>query len=69
MGELIIALQDQLEARHPDGPYESLGPELVKERHEILYGRGATDRIKERLEKVIRDIENELRPHIVQHHS
>lgn len=29
-GELLLALQDHLEARNPDGRYESPGPELVK---------------------------------------
>ena len=67
-GELLFALQDHLEARNPDGRYESPGPELVKKRHETLYGLGEKDEFKERLQQVIREIEDELRPHIVQHH-
>ena len=67
-GELLFALQDHLEAQNPDGRYESPGPELIKNRHETLYDVGEKDGFKERLQEVIRQIENELRPHIVQHH-
>lgn len=67
-GELLFALQDHLEARNPDGRYESPGPGLVKKRRETLYGLGEEDEFKERLQEVIREIENDLRPHIVQHH-
>lgn len=52
-GELLLALQDHLEARNPDGRYESPGPELVKKRHETLYGLGDKDEFKQRLQEVI----------------
>ena len=68
IGELLFALQDHLEARNPNIPYESPGRELVKKRHETLYGIGDADAFKQRLEEVILNIESELRPHIEQHH-
>jgi len=68
IGELLIAVQDHLDARNPNGRYESPGPELIKKRHETLYAIGESDPFKERLDEVICSVENELRPHIVQHH-
>jgi len=32
IGELVFAIQDHLEARNPNGDYESPGTELVKKR-------------------------------------
>ncbi|NTU50397.1 MAG: hypothetical protein HGA87_05900, partial [Desulfobulbaceae bacterium] len=48
-GELLIVLQDHLEARNPDGQYESPDPELRKKRRETLYGLGEKDEFKDRL--------------------
>jgi hypothetical protein len=68
MGELLFALQDHLEAQNPNIHYESPGRELAKKRDETLYGIGEADTFKQQLDEVIRNIESELRPHIVQHH-
>lgn len=68
IGELLVAVQGHLEARNPDGHYESPGPELVMKRHEILYAMGEPDRFKEQVDEVIRGIESGLRPHIARHH-
>jgi len=68
IGELVFAIQDHLEARNPNGDYESPGAELVKKRRETLSGLGEADRFKQQVDEVIRGIENDLRPHIVQHH-
>lgn len=68
IGELLFALQDHLEARNPNIPYESPGRDLVKKRHETLYGIGDDDAFKKQLDEAIGTIENEMRPHIVQHH-
>jgi hypothetical protein len=68
MGELLFALQDHLEAQNPNIHYESPGRELVKKRRETLYSIGEADTFKEQLDEIIRNIESELRPRIVQHH-
>ena len=63
--KLHCAIQDHLEARNPN---EGPGPELDKKLSETLYGGAETDTFKQELEDVICGIENELRPHIIQHH-
>jgi hypothetical protein len=69
IAELLFAIQETVEARNPSSSYESPGPELVKKRHDVLYGGyGETDEFKERLDRIIGDVENTLRPHIVQYH-
>lgn len=68
VGELLFALQDHLEARNPNIPYESPERELIKKRREILYGVGADDAFKKQLDEAIGSVESEMRPHIVKHH-
>ena len=66
--ELLIAIQDHLEARKPNGRYKSPHPELTSKLQETLYGVGEADRFKEQLGEIINAIESELRSHILQHY-
>jgi hypothetical protein len=69
LGELLFAVQDRVEARKPGSHYDRADAEEQRKQHDTLYGGRSTDKFKNKLEDVISAIENELRPHIIQHHS
>lgn len=70
IGELFWALQEHLEVMHPNYRNEKPEPEEKRKRREIMYEFGDADKdeYKKQLQKLIADIECELKPHIVQHH-
>ncbi len=68
IGELHWAVAEHLDATDPDGHYESPGAELANKIRHTIYAapKEGNDDYKNQLEKVICDIEQELRPHITQ---
>jgi len=69
VSELRWAIQDYLETTNPNAPYEPIAEE-IKERRAIMFARDSLekDEYRKRLEAVIADIEDELKPHIEQYH-
>jgi len=72
LGELFCAIREQIEERNPNNRADdSPDAEAVLKRRKIMYSRQdcEKDEYQMKLANAIRAIEDELRPHIVRHHS
>ncbi|MBI5094144.1 MAG: hypothetical protein HZB26_17095 [Candidatus Hydrogenedentes bacterium] len=70
IGELYYATKDHLEAKNPNLRVNNEELRAAQTRRKIMYSRSdpEKDEYRKRLGDVIADIEDELKPHIVQHH-